>query len=344
MISITRLFRLAVRISAWATPRVKEWHRQRHLNRVEGKRHLESRNWSEAEKHLTLALEERHHSATQRLELLLDLEKAQLRQFKLAEAEETTAAALVLAIQEKNAGMHSLALEALVEVQLGQGKYDEAERTAGEIARLETAQPKPDNARLAKSAQKLGTALLKSGRKAEAIEAYGRACELGEKAFGSESIETAQSLSDLGMLYRQEGGHQQAQRCLRRALKIHRAISGQDSHEASQDLFHLAGSLEESGDLDGAAAEYERVLALKQRQVGGNREEVTETQVRLAALYVRTGRTSAARELLSHAIRVLERNGGPALAFALETMASADERAGRADDARVWRERAEAVR
>ena len=344
MISVTRLFRLGVRFTAWATPRVKEWHRQRHLNKVEGQRHLGSRNWSEAEKHLALAIEERHYSTTQRFELLLDLQKAQLRQFKLAEAEETAAAALALAIQEKNARLHSLALEALVDIQLGQGHYEEAEKTTGEIARLEAAQPKPDNARLAKCTHKLGTALLKSGRKGEAVEAFHHASELAEKAFGPESLETADSLSELGMLYRQGSDHRQAQGCLRRALKIHRAVSGEDSREATQDLFHLAASLEESGDLEGAAAEYERVLALKERQVGGNREETTETQVRLAALYVRTGRTSAARELLTHAIRILERKGGPPLLLALETMACAEERAGRGEDAKVWRDRAAVVR
>ena len=47
MISVTRIFRLSMRVAHWAEPHVKEWHRQRHLNRVEGQRHLDARNWSE---------------------------------------------------------------------------------------------------------------------------------------------------------------------------------------------------------------------------------------------------------------------------------------------------------
>jgi tetratricopeptide (TPR) repeat protein len=340
MLSVTRIFRLGIRFAAWVTPHVKEWHRQRHLNRVEGQRHLQSRNWSEAEKHLALALAERRHSATRRLELLLDLEKAQLRQHKLAEAEETVRTAIDLAVQTKDPSMHSRALDALVDVQLEQGKYAEAEKTTGEIARLESARPKPDRARLAKCSHKLGTALLKSERPAEAMEAFQRAAELSEQAFGAEHVETANSFSELGMLYRQKGDHAEAQRCLRRALQVHRAASGHDSHEATQALFQLAASLEESGDLQCAAGEYERVLALKERQVGGNREETAEAQVHLAALYLNAGRSSAARELLTSAIAVLERKGGQRLALALETLACVEEQVGRPADAKRWREQA----
>ncbi len=340
MLSVTRIFRLAIRFATWVTPHVQEWHRQRHFNRVEGQRHLQSRNWPEAEKHLVLALAERRHSAKRRLELLLDLEKAQVPQHKLAEAEQTVRTAIGLAAQTKVHSMQSRALDALVDVQLEQGKYADAEKTTGEIARLESAQPKPDSARLAKCSHKLGTALLKSERRAEAMEAFQRAAQLSEQAFGAEHVETAKSFSELGMLCRQKGDHAEAQRCLRRALQAHRAASGHDSHEATQALFHLASSLEESGNLEGAVEEYERVLALKERQVGGNREETAEAQVHLAALYLHAGRSSAARELLTSAIAVLERKGGQPAALALETLACVEEQVGRSADAKRWREKA----
>ncbi len=340
MLSLTRIFRLSIRFAAWVTPHVKEWHRQRHLNRVEGERHLASRNWSEAEKHLNLALAERRHSPKRRFDLLLSLEKAYLRQRKLTEAEQTIRMAIEVAVQAKDHSLRSRGLDALVDVQLEQGKYPEAESTTGEIANLEAAQPKPDNARLATCARKLATALLNSGRDADAMEALERAAKLSEQAFGAEHVETANSLAELGMLYRQKGDHAGAQRHLRRALHIHRAVSGADSHEATRDLSHLAASLEESGDLDGAAGEYERVLALKERQVGGNPAEKADTQVRLAGLYLRAGRTSAARELLTSAVAALERKGGERAAQAMETLARAEEQAGRKEDAKRWRQKA----
>jgi tetratricopeptide (TPR) repeat protein len=340
MISVTRFFRLGVRFAAWATPHVKEWRRRRQLNPVEGQRHLDARNWTEAERHLTLALAERHHSAKQRIELLLGLEKAQRHQHKLAEAEQTAGMAIHAAAKARDHSARLLAMEALVDIQLEQHKYVEAEQTTKEILSVEEARPKPDRARLARCSHKLGTAFLKGGRKAEALEGFQRAALLAEQAFGPNHVETANSLAELGALHREHGDPAEAQRCIRRALDIHRVASGPDSPEATQDLHHLAAVLEESGDPAGAMGEYEKVLALWQRQVGGNREAAAETQLRLAILYLQVGRTSAARELLTHSIGVLERKGGDVLALALETLACAEDEIGRPHDARRWREKA----
>ena len=77
-----------------------------------------------------------------------------------------------------------------------------------------------------------------------------------------------------------------------------------------------------------------------EQQIGGDRIEKAETQVRLAALYMYAGRPAPARELLTHAIGVLDRKPGPVLALALESMACADEQVGRHDDAQRWRDKA----
>jgi tetratricopeptide (TPR) repeat protein len=338
MISVSRLVRLGIRFAVWVTPHVKEWQRKRNLNVSEAERHIAARNWSEAEKHLAAALMEPRHSSKRRMGILLDLEKAQRQQGKLDDAEETARAAIDLTANDH--ALRARAMEALVDVQISQKKYSEAEQTIREIATRESEQSQPDRARLATCARKLGTALLKSGRKEEALEAFQQAASLSEQAFGVNHVETAHSLAELGVLSRQHGNHAEAQRCLRRALEIHRATSGPESNVATEALYNLAASLEQSGDLAGAVSEYERVLALKDRQVGGNREESTDVQVHLAALYVKAGRIAPARELLMQAIGTLERKGGPQLAKALETFADVEERMGRMAEAKQWRERA----
>ena len=340
MISITRIFRLGIRFAVWVTPHVKEWHRKRNLNVSEAERHLGTRNWSEAEKHLSAALTERRYSSKKRVGFLLHLEKAQRMQGKLNQAEQTARAAIELAVASGGHALHAKAMEGLVDVQISQEKYSDAEQTIREIATLEAGQSQPDRARLATCARKLGTALLKSGRKEEAFEAFQQAATLAEQAFGANHVETAQSLSQLGMLSRQHGNHAEAQRCLRRALAIHQETSGPESNAATEALYNLAASLEQSGDLAGAVSEYERVLSLKARQVGGNREEATDVQVHLAALYLKGGRIAPARELLMQAIGTLERRGGPQLAHALETFADVEERMGHTEEAKQWRERA----
>ncbi len=343
MLSPTRIFRLGIRFAVWVEPYVKEWHRKRHQNRVTGQQHLASRNWSEAEKHLSLALGERRHAAKKRVDLLLDLEQAQRHQRKFTEAEQSARTALDLAAKGRNHSGQSRAMEALVDIHLDQGKWTEAEQATAEIARLEGARSKPDHARLAKSSRKLGTALLNSGRKAEALEAFHQSAKLCEQTHGENHAETAASFVELGMLYRQHGEHAEAQTHLRRALQIHRKIGGADSHEATQDLYNLAASMAESGDLDGAVTEFERLLVVKGRQVGGNRNETAEAQVRLAVLYTAAGRPAAACELLTQAIAFLERKGGEPLVLAMETMAYAQEHMGLHEDAKQWREKAATV-
>lgn len=74
------------------------------------------------------------------------------------------------------------------------------------------------------------------------------------------------------------------------------------------------------------------------RQVGVNPLENAETQVRLAGLYLKAGRTGPARELLNQAIPLLERNGGQPLAQALQLLALAEEQSGRPEEAERWRE------
>jgi tetratricopeptide (TPR) repeat protein len=339
MISVTRIARLGVRLAAWATPHVKEWHRKRHLNRVEGERHLAIRNWSEAETHLTLALAERRHSSKRRLGLLLGLTEAQRKQGKASEAEQTIQTAVTLAASAKDKVLQSQALDGLADIQLDQKKYSEVEATIAKIETLERSLPHPDFKRLASCSRKLGTALLKNGRSEEAMKAFERAAQLSEKSFGPDHVETANALTELGARYREHGNHAEAQRHLRRALEIHRKASGIDSHAATLDLYHLASSLEESGDIEAAAGQYEKVLAIKERQVGADREQTAETQAHLAAIYLRAGRTSAARELLLHSIGVLRKHD-ERREFALEAMACVEDLLNHQEEAQKWRDKA----
>src|SRR5689334_1054150 len=113
--SITRLFRLGIRVAAWATPHVQAWHRKRNVNVSEAERHLSSRNWSEAEKYLAAALAERRHSSKRRIGFLLDLQTAQRRQGKLDEAEQTARTAIGMAAQAGDHSLKARGMEALVD-------------------------------------------------------------------------------------------------------------------------------------------------------------------------------------------------------------------------------------
>jgi tetratricopeptide (TPR) repeat protein len=311
------------------------------MNRNEAFRHLSARNFSEAERHFNLALAERQRTAPETFHLLAGLSEALRQQGKVAEAEKTLNDASVLAESSNNRELKARALDATADFQLHRGDHAGAERTLIELEALEQQNKNPDHKRLSSAARKLGAALSKAGRAPEALKAFERSAQLAESAHGPEHPETASALMELGARYREAGQHTEAQQCLRRALKIHRAAAGADSLQATEDLFHLATSLAESGDVDGAAAEYERVLAMRERLIGADRAQTAETQARLAVIYLRGGRTSAARELLIHAIGVLDRGkGDPRLEFALETMAQVEDTLNHPAEAARWRQRA----
>ena len=336
--SIIRLFRLGIRVAAWATPRVQEWHRDRQVNQNESQRHLDAKNWAEAETHLLAALKEKH-STKVTAELLAKLSKAQLHQKKFDEAAESANACVDLAGNDPN--LLWVSLEALIGIHLAQGDPTAALETLDTMDESERSRPKPDLSRLLQTSRKRGNILASMGRTFEARQAFEETVKLSEQAHCPEHLETAHVLAEGGAIARQIGDHPHAQQQLQRALTIYKATSEFHCFQSTESMRHLALSLEQCGDFEGATAEYERFVSVCERQVGGKAKDLAHAQVRLSALYVRSGRSSAARELLGPAIGALERDKGEALREALEIMAQAEEQAGRRSEAAACRAKAE---
>jgi tetratricopeptide (TPR) repeat protein len=323
------LMKYGTRFAAWATPHVKEWHRRRHEDRLEGERHLAAGNYSEAEKHLTVAVAlavERRAAPGKLVALRLQLADAQRELGKFDQAEGTVRAAFHDAGQDKQ--WHAVALDALAEIQLARGNFADAAKTIAECAGFPA-----DAAVSARRMLRLARAQYKGGDRLKGADCYAQALDLHEKAFGAEHIETGHLLTELAGLSRAQGDQAAAQVYLRRALKIHEACCGADSQEAAEDLGNLAGSLEESGDLEGAVAQYERALRLSERRVGGNMEDLAEIQARVARMYVMWGELGKARQLMAQAIPALVGKPGKRLSTALETLAQLEEASGNTQEA-----------
>src|ERR1700735_2705234 len=125
----------ATRFAAWVTPHVKDWHRQRHQDRLEGERHLAAGNYTEAEKYLTVAVAravERRAASGKLVALRLQLAEAQRERGKFADAESSVRAAMNDAGQDKQ--WRAVALDALAEIQLAGGNFRDAEQTLAEAA------------------------------------------------------------------------------------------------------------------------------------------------------------------------------------------------------------------
>lgn len=323
------MFRMGLRVAEWATPHVKEIHTAKNFSRTEGARHCKAGNWAEAEKHLTQGLEQETHAPMHQVQMMLDLALAQRNQFKLQAARTTAEAAVELAQQLNGKFLISDSLEALADVQMTEQDHEGALASLSQAAGLTGSASKEEMTRKAKILRKQGAVLMACGLREESRQVLERALKLAEKVYGPQHVETAHALSEMGALYRDAGEHEAAQTALRRALTIYRDDAGIDSGDATKGLQNLARSLEASGHYDAAIEEYERVLAARERQLGSSRVTTAEIEARLALLYVNAGKIAPARELLAHAIGVLERAGGHAFLLALETLVVADEISGR---------------
>jgi tetratricopeptide (TPR) repeat protein len=331
MIGVFTALRWSMQMAAWATPRIQAWSLERSLNRAEGERNLKARNYSEAEKYLTLAVSEADElcHSVRKVQFRLYLAEAQRKQGKLAEAEQTLRAALDHTARISNPVGYVQCLDAMAEVFHDGENFAAMEKVLQEAVRIEAAMPNPDPLRMARRVHRLGIARHKNGRLEDAVPALEKALALHEQSYGEGHAATADLLSDLGAIYRAQGNHEAAQNVLRRALRIHENAFGYDSKETVRDLHNLAGSLEESGDPEGAASQYERALLLKERIIGGDLDELGEMQFSLAGMYIGWSNFGRARELLAEALGIFKRKKGPRLAVTYETLAQVEECSGR---------------
>jgi tetratricopeptide (TPR) repeat protein len=335
MFGIYSAFKWSMQMAAWATPHLRVWSLERSLNRAEAERHLQARNYAEAEKHLVQAIAEadRHHHSVRKIQFRLQLSEAQRKQGKLAEAERTIRDALEFTARIANPSGYVQCLDALADVFHDGENYPAMEAALQQGLRTEASMPHPDPLRMARRVFRMGTARHKSGRSEEAIPALEKAVRLHEEAYGEDHLETAALLTELGEIYRATRNHDEAQRCLKRALRIHERELGHHSDEAMRDLHHLAGSFEESGRIEEAAHQYERALQLKLRVLGGDQDELAEMQFGLAGIFIGWGDYARARELLAEAIGTFKAVKDARLAIAYETVAHVEECSGRYPEA-----------
>jgi tetratricopeptide (TPR) repeat protein len=335
MFGIFSAFKWSVQVASWATPHLRAWSLERNQNRLEAQRHLQARNFGEAEKYLVQAIEEadRHHHSVRKIQFRLQLSEAQRKQGKLDDAEQTVREALEFTARIANPSGYVQCLDALAEVFHDGEDYPAMEAALQQGLVTESAIPHPDPLRMARRVARLGTARHKSGRLDEAIPALKKAAKMHEEAYGPDHLETGNLLGELGATYRAQGDHEQAQDTLKRALRIHERELGYESEEAIRDLHNLAGSYEDSGNIEEAAQQYERALQFKLRVLGVDQGELAEMQFGLAGIYIGWSNFARARELLAEAIGTFKSRKDARLAIAFETVAHVEECSGRYPEA-----------
>ncbi|MEQ1884409.1 MAG: tetratricopeptide repeat protein [Bryobacteraceae bacterium] len=333
-------------LGAELAPRIQAWTSDRAADQNEGERLLDEGSYADAELLLARAVfdsEKKRQMPRNRIQLRLQLAEAQRRQFnpeqsagtraKLDAAAESARAALELAARASDKDLLMDCLDMLVAVSAARGDCSEAERYAGEAARVETALSAPDIKRRTIRLTHLGAVRRRVGRVSGAVDAYTEALTLGRDAYGPRHAQTANILAELGDAHRFLGVYHKAEECLCSALRIHEEQLGLDAPETLHDLNLYTAACEASGNIEGAATQHERRLGLKLRVVGADLTQIAREQMTLSENYSRWGNTSRARELVMEAIGTFRRERGPALAAAYEALAAIEESRGHYSDA-----------
>jgi tetratricopeptide (TPR) repeat protein len=334
---------LKSRLTTGVLPRFQEWTSDRAHDQIEGEQFLDTGDNAQAEICFARAIvdaEKRRMPTHRRIELRVELAEAQRRQAsqpgsteKLSFAVATAREALELAARAAERDLEVQCLDLLGSILFDAGIDEELEQVTRQAVGIEASMPKANLNFTARRLQRLGTMRLRVGRVSDAITTLEEVVELMEKIHGSDSLEIANQLTELGDAHRFLGSHAKAQKSLTRAQRIHESLCGLNSPEALHDLSLLTASYEACGDFEAAATMHERVLAQKLREVGLDLEQIAQDQTGLAAMHVKWGNPSRARELLMEAIGTLRRTKGVRLAAAYESLAMIEESSGHLQDA-----------
>ena len=325
-----RLFNSCVKIAAWATPHVQKMARESHLNEEHAERHFEARNYDQAEKYYSAAIEDaerRHASLKNRTALRLQLAEAR----RLQGNTEGAVAVVNEAISKtgRSGALYGSCLEKLSAIHSQRGEDTEAltaGRAALEIARKQHLAPQI----IAERCYRLATIEQRCGNSERQKELLQESLSLYEKAFGAQHVETANRLTDMGVAMRNEGSFTEALVFLEKACGVHKQLLGTDSPEYATDVEHLAATQQALGNVQEAVQLYDRLLRLKENQLGLDPAPYGCLLVGAAELYVAANLEARAYETIQHALRLLDRQ--KALSEVGERVANVLEAVGRPGD------------
>ena len=175
------------------------WTLDRNWHRSEAERHLRARNFSEALRHLSVAIDEadaRKAPPKQRVRLRLELADAQRRTAaanasQLDTAEKTVRSAIEIAAQASDSEEYVNGLDALADIFADQKNFPALEKVEEQAIQMGAALPPPDPWRMAKRVHRLAVARHKIRFPRDAGPALEKSIRLHEQTFGPTSREMA---------------------------------------------------------------------------------------------------------------------------------------------------------
>ncbi len=212
----------------------------------------------------------------------------------------------VIALLEKTSGKDhadvAVALNNLANVAQVRGDYRTAVDCFERSLAILRKAVGPDHANVAVTESNLSTVYRDLGRYTEAEALQRRALEADRKSLGPDHPSVAFDLHRLSTLLRDTGRAAEAEPQQRHAVGVvEKALSPE--HPALGVLLMVLGDIERALEKSREAeATYRRALALAEKSSGPDGSDATDLRLRLAALYLASGRSGDAGPLLSAAL------------------------------------------
>ena len=143
-----------------------------------------------------------------------------------------------------------------------------------------------------------GQALYEAGQFEQAIPAFRKALELGEREFGPDHRNTARLLNNLAKLYADLGRYDDAEPLYKRALDIKEQALGREHPDVATSLNNLAVLYSTQGRYADAEPLYKRALAIREKALGPDDPAVAQSLSNLAKTYRAQGGDAEADQLL----------------------------------------------
>ncbi|HVG61667.1 MAG TPA: tetratricopeptide repeat protein [Hyalangium sp.] len=240
-------------------------------------------------------------------EALLWLGTLEARRDEVQAAERHLIQSLWAALASRDDEVQARAATMLVYVVGGDSKRFDAALQWGDMARATLVRMGSNEDIESDLFKNLGVAYARQRRNADALAAFTRALQLGDKASGPEHVRRSIILGNMGSIYKREGRLEEASRVLTEAIAIRERISGPNHPMGSLLHYSLAQALLPMRAFSKAQAHARRALEIDQATYGPENPQVGDTYDVVGAAYLQDGKYQEAREAYQRALDIKEK-------------------------------------
>lgn len=227
-----------------------------------------------------------------------------------------------------------------------QGLYDKAKQLYIRALEIDENVLGPQHPDVATSLNNLAGLYLHEGHYDEAEPLWERAMEIRKTVLGQQHPDVAITLNNQALLYHSQGLYDKAEPLYERALEIYEIVLGSQHPLVATSLNNLALLYKHQGFYDKAEPLLKRALEIREKVLEPQHPDVALGLNNLAELYREQGLYDKAEQLFKRAIKIWEQAlpDHPNLAVVIENYAKLLKEAGRDEEAKVHRDRAQAIR